>query len=613
MDASGGAVAEFASRLRRLRIEAGSPTYRDMAKAAMYSASVLSSAANGNRLPTLQVALAYVAACGGDREEWRRHWLEAAAGGVPGMPPHPALPPHPAAQAAPGAPAAAPPPPPAPPVSRQSMDGQRVAGQPLGGQPVVGRAAAGRAAAGRTYSRQPMAAPDSRQPTAAHAYQQRTATHGHQQPTGTHGYQQPTAPHGPHQPMATPDPRRPAAAAAAAASPQPSATDAIPREPTAEPIPQGPTAPARPEQPRTTVTALVTAPAPAPAIPLATAPALPTPFQLPPRPQGLVGRNTELVRLASAPAGPVVISGPAGVGKSELALHHAHDLAVAMVDGQLYADLGPVPEGGYDVPGLIAEFLAALGVPAGQIPAAADQRAGLYRSLLAQRRVLVLLENVHSERQVRPLLVDSATSTTIVVGRSSLLGLRDVHRIRLELLPRADSVALISRGLPERAQADPASAERLAELCGDLPLALDIATRKLLAHPGMSLRWAVNRLDRPEALLDWLSVGDLSLREVLHSAYVQLSCGAADLLDRLANLPQLELRADGSILAGADRLIDELVEAGMLRATDRLGAYRLDPLARAFVADRDPARNLLSRHSVPFPRIRPQAAAPQLT
>ncbi|MFE2042527.1 helix-turn-helix domain-containing protein [Streptomyces sp. NPDC059477] len=594
MDASGGAVAEFASRLRRLRIEAGSPTYRDMAKAAMYSASVLSSAANGNRLPTLQVALAYVAACGGDREEWRRRWLEAAAGGVPAPPPHPA------AQTAPGAPAAAPPPPPVPPASRQPMDGQLMDGQPMSGQP-GGQPGAGRAAAGRTYSRQSTAAPDSRQPTPTRGYQQPTAAHGYQQPTPAHGYQQSTAPHGPRHPTPAPDPRRPAAAA----PPRSSATDAIPPEPTAEAIPQGPTAPARPEQPRTAVAA--------PALALATVPALPTPFQLPPRPQGLVGRNTELVRLASAPAGPVVISGPAGVGKSELALHHAHDLAAAMVDGQLYADLGPVPEGGYDVPGLIAEFLAALGVPAGQIPAAADQRAGLYRSLLAQRRVLVLLENVHSERQVRPLLVDSATSTTIVVGRSSLLGLRDVHRIRLELLPRADSVALISRGLPERAQADPASAERLAELCGDLPLALDIATRKLLAHPGMSLRWAVNRLDRPEALLDWLSVGDLSLREVLHSAYVQLSCGAADLLDRLTELPQLELRADGSILAGADRLIDELVEAGMLRATDRLGAYRLDPLARAFVADRDPARNLLSRHSVPFPRIRPQAAARQLT
>ncbi|KND42888.1 AfsR family transcriptional regulator [Streptomyces stelliscabiei] len=452
VDASGGAVADFAGRLRRLRIEAGSPTYRDMAKAAMYSASVLSSAANGHRLPTLQVALAYVAACDGDREEWRRRWLAAAGSGVPVTPPRPAAPPPPEA-----------------------------------------------------------------------------------------------------------------------------ATGAAP------PDPQGPT------------------------------PTLPKPFQLPPRPQGSVGRAEELARLAAAPAGPVLISGPIGVGKSELALHHAHDLAPDMVDGQLYAVVGPVPEGGYDVSALIGGFLAALGVPEERIPATVDQRAGLYRSLLAQRRVLVLLENVYCERQVRPLLVDSSTSTTVVVSRSSLLGLRDVQRVRLEPLPRADSVALIARGLPERAQADPASADRLAELCGDLPLALDIATRKLLARPELSLRGAVGRLDRPEALLDWLSVGDLSLREILNSAHVQLGDPASDLLDRLVNLPQPELRGDESILAGADQLIDELVEAGMLRTTERFGSYRLDPLARAFVADRDPAHNLLPRRSVPFPRIRPSAEARQLT
>jgi hypothetical protein len=447
VDASGGAVAEFASRLRRLRAEAGSPTYRDMARVAMYSASVLSSAAGGHRLPTLQVALAYVAACGGDREEWRRRWLEVAASGVPAAPPRPAA------------------------------------------QPAAGEAPA------RAAVQEPPAAP------------------------------------------------------------------------------------------------------------------LPRPCQLPPRPQGLVGRAEELRRLAAAPTGSVVISGPAGVGKSELALHHAHDLAPAMVDGQLYADLGPVPEGGYDVAALIAEFLAALGMPAERIPAAADQRAGLYRSLLAQRRVLVLLENVHSERQVRPLLAGSDTSTTIVVGRPALLGLRDVHRIRLGLLPRADSVALIARGLPERTESDPASADRLAELCGDLPLALDIATRKLLAHPEMSLRWAVSRLGRPAALLDWLSVGDLSMREVVDEAYGRLGRDAVQLLERLALMPEMELRADGPILAGADRLIDELVDAGMLRPTERLGAYRLDPLARACVAGRDPALDLARSHPAPFPWLHARAAA----
>ncbi|WP_434091511.1 XRE family transcriptional regulator [Streptomyces anulatus] len=452
VDVSGGAVAEFASRLRCLRIEAGSPTYRDMATSAMYSASVLSSAANGHRLPTLQVALAYVAACNGDREEWRRRWLEAADRAGPRM-----------------------------------------------------------------------------------------------------------------------------------AQPRPAAARPAPHVPTSR----------SPEQHAPVARLIPGDPAPH------------RPFQLPPRPLGLVGRGAELRWLVAAPAGPIVISGPVGVGKSELALHHAHTLAPDKVDGHLYADMGPVPEGGYDVLALLAGFLTALGVPAGQLPAP-EQRAGLYRSLLSQRRLLVLLENVHSERQVRPLLVDSATSTTLVVSRSSLLGLRYVHRIRLEPLPRADSLALISRGLPERARAEPTSADRLAALCGDLPLALDIATRKLLARPGTSLRWAVNRLDRPEALLNWLDVGDLSMREVLNSAHLQLSDRARDLLDRLARLPHPEVRADDSTLDGVELLIDELIEGGMLRPTETLGSYRLDPLAQAFIKDREPVRDLLPYRSAPFRRTRPR-------
>ncbi|MER5862957.1 helix-turn-helix transcriptional regulator [Kitasatospora sp. NPDC002040] len=444
MDTTGGAVAEFASRLRRLRADAGSPTYRDMAASAMYSASVLSSAANGHRLPTLQVALAYVQACRGDREEWRRRWLVAAAGG---------------------------------------------------GVPVVGP--------------------------------------------------------------------RPAVPAAESQGPGPGGPPKV-------------------------------------------VGGLPRPAQLPPRPHGFVGRSAELVRLAGPCSSPVVISGPVGVGKSELALRHAYDLSEQLVDGQLYADLGPLTETGYDVPGLIGGFLSALGVPPERIPAVPDQRAGLYRSLLSQRKLLVLLENVHCERQIRPLLGDSETSTTIVVSRTSLLGLQNVRRLRLEPLPRADSVELITRALPERAQADPAGADRLAQLCGDLPLALDIATRKLAARPDITLRLAVSRLDCPVTLLDWLAVGDLSMREALNSAHLELSDRASELLDLLAKRPESELRTEESIPAGSDDLIDELVDAGMLGAGLRPGSHRFDPLVRAFVSDRDPAHNLLPRRELPFPRMRPE-------
>lgn len=421
VDVSGGSVARFANELRRLREDAGSPTYRDMARCALYSASVLSSAANGHRLPTLHVTIAYARACGGDVEEWRHRWFEA----------------------------------------------------------------------------------------------QRDET----------------------RPPGSPDER---------------AARIMP-------------ASARP---------------------------LPRPAQLPLRSRAFTGRRGELRRLTDGgpAAGPVVISGPAGIGKSELALAYAYHLAQDMVDGQLYADLGYDALSSAEPHAVVDGFLRALGVPALQLPTAADQRVGLYRSLLAQRRVLVLLENACCERQVRPLLAESRLSVTIVVGRAPLLGLSGVQRIRLDVLSRADSIAHIASVLPQRAQADPAACDRLAALCADLPLALDIATRKLAARPELSLRRVADRLREPHTVLDWLRIGDLSVREMLDAVYAQLDDAARALLYRLVrqsgdlSAPDFEHRA---IVAptGEEDQYEQLAEAGMLRWQASPGTYRVDPLARAFVSD----------------------------
>jgi hypothetical protein len=433
VDASGGAVAAFASELRRLRAKAGNPTYRDMARYALFSPSVLSSAASGRRLPSLQVTLAFVEACGGDREAWRRRWLQVSEGAYSAI------------------------------ASRS-------------------------------------------------AYQD---------------------------------------------------------------------VPARQ--------------------------VLPRPAQLPLRPRGFVGRVDELRRLGTPSGTPVVISGPVGVGKSEFALYFAHEIATEMVDGQLYADLGPQAPAGTGAQAALDGFLQALGVPSEHLPEAADQRAGLYRSLVAERRLVVLLDNVRNERQVRPLLAETRHSVTIVVSRSALLGLRDVSRVRLDVLPRADSIAMIAAAVPDRVQADPDECDRLAELCGDLPLALDIAARKLVARPNVPLRRITTRLAEPGALLDWLRVGDLSVRESLNSAYVQLGDPARALLRRLALLSAERslLWASGCDLGPAapveDELVDgepveelaeELAEAGMLRRRVHPGEYRLDPLIQAFVVDQAPPSTL---------------------
>jgi hypothetical protein len=312
---------------------------------------------------------------------------------------------------------------------------------------------------------------------------------------------------------------------------------------------------------------------------------LPPPAQLPVRPRGFVGRAIELRMLGKPSAAPIVISGPVGVGKSSFALNFAHQISAEMLDGQFYADFRPPAP---DTQAVLQGFLLTMGITEERLPATAEQRAGLYRSLLAERKLLVLLENVRDERQVRPLLAETRRSVMLVVSRNPLLGLRDVRRVRLDVLPRDDSIAMMADALPEHVAADLVECDRLAELCGDLPLAIDIAVRKLLTRPDVPLMQVTRRLAEPDALLNWLRIGDLSVRDSLNSAYLQLDESARTLLHLLArcSLDGSVGWADdlGMVVPADDELVDELVKAGMLRYGQPAGAYRLDPLVRAFVA-----------------------------
>ncbi|TMR06517.1 hypothetical protein ETD83_04050 [Actinomadura soli] len=312
--------------------------------------------------------------------------------------------------------------------------------------------------------------------------------------------------------------------------------------------------------------------------------ALPPPAQLPLRPRGLVGRSRERSLLNKSNAAPIVICGPVGVGKSAFALDYAHQIAAEMVDGQLYADLGSAPSDGQC---LVTCFLRACGMPDEQLPAALDQRAGVLRSMLAERKLLMLLENVRDERQVRQLLAEPRCGAIIVVSRNPLLGLRDVRRMRLDVLPREDSVTMISDALSDRVAADLVDCSRFAELCGDLPLAIDIAVRKLVARPDVPLVRLIRRLTDRGTLLDWLRIGDVSVADLLRSAYLQLGGAAQTLLHELAHRSPEEPACRADDLAATapigEELVDELAAAGLLRHDDRVGAYRLDPLVRAFV------------------------------
>ena len=255
--------------------------------------------------------------------------------------------------------------------------------------------------------------------------------------------------------------------------------------------------------------------APAPALPggaaasQAAAVAAPgvVPRQLPAGAGFFAGREAELKQLdelldqaggqeADGPGGAVVISavaGMAGVGKTALAVHWARKVAGRFPDGQLYVNLR-----GYDAEGaaVTAEevtgwFLIALGVPAGQIPADAQARCGLYRSVLAGRRVLIVLDNARDAAQVRPLLPGSGGCLVVVTSRSALAGLaaaEGARPLRLGPLAAEEGVRLLAARLgPERVAAEPGAVTELVARCGHLPLALAVTAARAAADPGLRL------------------------------------------------------------------------------------------------------------------------------
>jgi hypothetical protein len=223
----------------------------------------------------------------------------------------------------------------------------------------------------------------------------------------------------------------------------------------------------------------------------ATSPQEPVPPGLLPRDvPGFTGRQVELTRLAELAGGASIvvsaIGGVAGAGKTALALHTAHKLLPQFPDGHLYADFRGYTEGQEPAdPGAILEqFLRRLGLPAEQVPTDLEERSGLLRQMLSRRRVLMVLDNVVTESQVRPLLPGSGSSLVLITSRSMLPGLELDCRINLDVLPRNDAIELLTRLIgKERSLAEADAVQQIATACGALPLALRIAGQLLSVHP----------------------------------------------------------------------------------------------------------------------------------
>ena len=238
-------------------------------------------------------------------------------------------------------------------------------------------------------------------------------------------------------------------------------------------------------------------------------PTWPRPAQLPPATAGFVGRDHELALLSRllipGPDAPraAAVTGPAGVGKTSLALLWAHDHATAFPDGQLFVDLHGYDHGDAESPeGVLERFLLALGIPGHQIPPGLPKREDLFRSAMAQRRMLLVLDNASGYRQISPLLPGSAHTRTLITSRvrlGSLVADTGALAVPLDVLPLEESVEVLTRIVgPEPVAAAPQAARDLARLCGGLPLALRISAVRLLEEPAAGLSGLAAELG-PEA------------------------------------------------------------------------------------------------------------------
>ncbi|HEX6468652.1 MAG TPA: tetratricopeptide repeat protein [Streptosporangiaceae bacterium] len=332
----------------------------------------------------------------------------------------------------------------------------------------------------------------------------------------------------------------------------------------------------------------------------------PRPAQLPPDVGDFTGRDEQLAQLLDlvrpgSPDHAVVITalaGMAGVGKTALAVHAAHRLRERFPDGQLYIDLRGADQVPLEPADVLARMLRTLGLA--RLPDSLDERADLFRSRLADRAVLLLLDNAVSEQQVRPLLPGSPTCGVIVTSRNHLAGLAGVRLIDLDVFEPAQAVELLSRIVgAERVAAEPDVAERLAGLCGYLPLAVRIAGARLAARPHWPLSRLAERLEDEHQRLDELRLGDLEVRAGVTLSYEALDPTARRALRLLGllDVPSFAAWVAAAVLGGtagdAEDLIERLVEAQLLEVTGGSDPfrYRFHDLIRVLARERAEAED----------------------
>ncbi|WP_158846409.1 tetratricopeptide repeat protein [Saccharothrix deserti] len=282
-----------------------------------------------------------------------------------------------------------------------------------------------------------------------------------------------------------------------------------------------------------------------------------------------------------------VLSGPGGVGKTALALHWAHTACDLFADGQLYVDLAgfsgssPVPP--EEALGL---FLRSLGVPAREVPVQIAEQAALYRSMTADKKLLVLLDNAYSAAQVRPLAPNSPSSAVLVTSRNRLTGLvaEGARLVEVGPLGKLSAVRLLAKVVGnKRVTDDPERAEALVGMCGGLPIAVRVAAARLASRPKWSVQKVLTELTDERSRLSMLSAPELSVQTTFDLSYRALQPTAAALYRRLALHPGREFGASvaTSVLEKDDShtLLEELVDGSLVESVGE-SRYRFHDLLR---------------------------------
>jgi tetratricopeptide (TPR) repeat protein len=293
-----------------------------------------------------------------------------------------------------------------------------------------------------------------------------------------------------------------------------------------------------------------------------------------------------------------LIAGAGGLGKTTLAVHVAHQLRARFPDGQLYVDLrgaGDAPAAPADV---LARFLRQLGVDGDQVPASEDERSGLYRTRLAGRRMLIVLDNARDAAQARPLVPGSVSCGVLVTSRNLMPDLVGGRLVDLDVLDQAEARALLAKIVgPDRLDAEPDATSSLLAACAGLPLAIRIAGVRLAGRTSWTIASLAGKVADERRRIDEFTAGDLAVRACFQVSFNSLPAASQGRPDpartfRLLGLwhgPFISLPAAASLLAEPeDRVADSLellVDAHLLQslATDR---YRLHDLLRVYAAEK---------------------------